>query len=223
MKVNAESEALEAPAAGKRRAARQRRRTQEERSAATRGALLRAAVDIISERGWMRATTRSVAARAGVTRGALQHYFESREELLKAVTGEIFVQLHARLDTKALSSQPLDKRVELLLQHYCDVYSSPLFRAVLSASLDPSSGVDQYMRDGIVQQQEMMDRTWRAVFADIDAPDFELRPLRRLVMSAIRGYAVQSLWGRDLLRDTDSALLRDLVLTQLERIKMAAR
>jgi AcrR family transcriptional regulator len=220
MKVNAESDALDA---GQRPTAPHRRRTQEERSAATRGALLRAAVDIISERGWMSATTRLVAARAGVTRGALQHYFESREDLLKAVAAEIFVQLHARLDTEALSLQPLEKRVELLLQHYCGVYASPLFRAVLNAGLDPSSGVDQYMREGVTQQQEMIDRTWREVFADIDAPDFELRPLRRLVMSAIRGYAVQSLWGQDLLRSTDFALLRDLVLTQLKRINPAPR
>jgi len=198
---------------------REPRRTQEQRSAATRGALLRAAIEIIAEVGWMSATTRSVAARAGVTRGALQHYFDSREDLLQAVAGEIFVQLHSRLDTKALGLQPLEKRVDLLLRHYYGVYSSRLFRAVLSASLDPSSGVDQYMRDGIVQQQEMIDRTWREVFADIDASDSELRPLRRLVMSAIRGYAVQSLWGRGGLWSNDAPVLAELVLARLAGIK----
>lgn len=201
---------------------RERRRTQEERSAATRGSLLRAAIEIIAESGWMSATTRAVAARAGVTRGALQHYFDSREELLKAVAGEIFVQLHSRLDTKALSAQPLQRRVDLLLQHYYDVYSSPLFRAVLSASLDPSSGVDQYMRHGIVQQQAMIDRTWREVFADLDAPDSELRPLRRLVMSAIRGYAVQNLWGRGGLWHNDAPVMRDVVVARLATIKVAS-
>ncbi|MPZ56037.1 MAG: TetR family transcriptional regulator [Rhizobiales bacterium] len=196
------------------------RRTQKERSAATRGSLMRAAVEVIGEFGWMSATTRLVAARAGVTRGALQHYFESRDDLLKAVAGEMFVQLHARLDTAALSAEPLDKRVDFLIQHYYDVYTSSLFRAVLSASLDPTSGASEHMRAGIERHQEMIDQTWRSLFRDLELPDVELRPLRRLVMSAIRGYAVQqSLWRRGTLWRTDAVLLRDMVVARLDRTR----
>lgn len=56
----------------------------QERSAATRLALLDAAVACIAERGFAAATTSEVAARAGVSRGAQLHHFPSRAALMAA-------------------------------------------------------------------------------------------------------------------------------------------
>src|SRR5712675_230963 len=58
------------------------RRTQAERRAATRTALLDAAIDCLVAEGYANTTTRRIAERAGLTPGALQHHFVSKAELL---------------------------------------------------------------------------------------------------------------------------------------------
>lgn len=59
-----------------------KRRTQAERTAATRAALLEATVECLVESGYASVTTREIADRAGVTRGAQAHHFSSRAELV---------------------------------------------------------------------------------------------------------------------------------------------
>jgi AcrR family transcriptional regulator len=61
------------------------RRTQAERTAATTGALLAAARARFAADGYVAATLNAIAADAGVTKGALYHHFEGKEELFAAV------------------------------------------------------------------------------------------------------------------------------------------
>jgi AcrR family transcriptional regulator len=51
----------------------------------TRAALIRAAAEIIGEKGWDRASLEEVASRAGMTRGAIYGNFKHREDLFLAV------------------------------------------------------------------------------------------------------------------------------------------
>ena len=61
------------------------RRTQAERRAATRQALIDAARALFAERGFAGVGREEIVRRAGVTRGAMYHYFASKEELFQAV------------------------------------------------------------------------------------------------------------------------------------------
>jgi AcrR family transcriptional regulator len=58
------------------------REPKQERSAATREKLLEAAIATLAKRGYADTTTSTIAEEAGVTRGAIQHHFASREQLL---------------------------------------------------------------------------------------------------------------------------------------------
>src|SRR3954451_13223803 len=74
-------------------------RSQEERTSATRARLIEAALDLLLSKGYAAATTVDIAARAGLTRGALAHHFDSKdmlvveavEHLLTTTTQEIRV------------------------------------------------------------------------------------------------------------------------------------
>lgn len=59
-----------------------RRRTQAERTARTRAALLEATIACLIETGYAGTTTKDIAARAGVTRGAQAHHFTSKADLV---------------------------------------------------------------------------------------------------------------------------------------------
>ena len=61
------------------------RRTQAERRAATRQSLIDAARALFAERGFAGVGREEIVQRAGVTRGAMYHYFASKEELFQAV------------------------------------------------------------------------------------------------------------------------------------------
>jgi len=61
---------------------------QRERRARTRSAVLRAAGRVFAERGFHGATLDDVVAEAGVSKGALYHYFRSKQELFLALLEE---------------------------------------------------------------------------------------------------------------------------------------
>ena len=65
------------------------RRTQAQRRAATRQALIDSARALFAERGFAGVGREEIVARAGVTRGAMYHYFPSKEELFRSVYEEV--------------------------------------------------------------------------------------------------------------------------------------
>jgi AcrR family transcriptional regulator len=76
------------------------RRRQQDRSAATRTALLAAARQLFTERGYAAVPAEEIVAAAGLTRGALQHHFGGKPELLRAV----FEQLEAETTGQVASA-----------------------------------------------------------------------------------------------------------------------
>jgi AcrR family transcriptional regulator len=159
---------------------------------------------------------RAIALRAGVSRGALQHHFPSREDLLLAVVGEeIMADLNQRLDIARMARLPLEARVEQLLAHYYRVYASPIFKAVLSAAVDPTPNFATRLEAVLSQSQSMINRTWREVFIDIAIEDERLSSVRRIVMGALRGYALRERLGEQGNWPTDRQVLARMLLEQL--------
>jgi AcrR family transcriptional regulator len=64
-------------------------RLQQARADETRLALLRAARELFTENGYAHTSTEQVVERAGVTRGALYHHFDSKQALFEAVFIEL--------------------------------------------------------------------------------------------------------------------------------------
>lgn len=62
-----------------------RRRPKGDKRERTRAALIKAASEVIGEKGWDRTSLEEVAARAGMTRGAIYGNFKHREDLFLAV------------------------------------------------------------------------------------------------------------------------------------------
>src|SRR5690349_17893437 len=73
------------------------RRTQAERRAVTQAKLLDAAVACLTDRGYAATSVVDVQQRAGVSRGALQHYWPSRAALVVDAVKALFDSMAARL------------------------------------------------------------------------------------------------------------------------------
>src|SRR5690349_23327127 len=97
----------------------------QDRSRATRQRLLEAAVACLAEHGWAGSTVAVVAERAGVSRGAAQHHFPTREDLFTAA-----VEYVAEERSAALRAVPDQDRAAVVAA-LVDLYTGPLFRAAL--------------------------------------------------------------------------------------------
>lgn len=98
---------------------------------ATRLALLRATVDCLTEHGWAGLTTRRIAATSGVTRGALQHHFGSKGELVAAAILWLVEEALADLQGE-LAALPDDAdRLGAVLDVTWRAHQGPLFDATV--------------------------------------------------------------------------------------------
>ncbi|MFD9909264.1 TetR/AcrR family transcriptional regulator [Streptomyces sp. NPDC059063] len=117
------------------------RSPKQDRSRATRQRLLEAAVACLAERGWAGSTVSVVAERAGVSRGAAQHHFPTREDLFTAAVEYVAEQRSAAL-RGLFPGGPGDR--EAVVAALVDLYTGPLFRAALhlwvAASHEPQLG-----------------------------------------------------------------------------------
>src|SRR5260370_22224170 len=196
---------------------RAHRKTQEERSTATRGALIRAAIDLITACGYSATTTSLVAGRAGVSRGALQHHFKSRDELIFAVMEQLRDKLNFRIDPGTLINRPLEDRIDALVEHYRAMCLGDEYRAALNLwiGINRDSALFRELRKQMRGGQEGTAEDWQAIFHDVKIDPVTLRSIRRIVMGSIRGYELRERvdaagdWARD------SNVLKEMFLHQL--------
>lgn len=116
------------------------RRTQAERRAETRTRLLVAARDAFAERGYQGASLDLISERAGCTKGALYHHFESKEGLLLALLDQQFAErlAQARAPTGGRPSErlPFDRVFSLLfLEFVCAAARDPKLRRRLATRM----------------------------------------------------------------------------------------
>ncbi len=75
----------------------------------TRDRILAAATDLFSERSFDGATTREIAARAGVTQPLLNYHFRSKEELWRAAVDSLFDLLNQTMNERAAGLRGVDE------------------------------------------------------------------------------------------------------------------
>ncbi|MHC5262931.1 TetR/AcrR family transcriptional regulator [Streptomyces sp. UC4497] len=110
----------------------------QDRSRVTRQRLLESAVACLAAHGWAGSTVSVVAEHAGVSRGAAQHHFPTREDLFTAAVEYVAEERSTAL--RGLRPQGRAEAVAALV----DLYTGPLFRAALhlwvAASNEPQLG-----------------------------------------------------------------------------------
>ncbi|MFE7133598.1 TetR/AcrR family transcriptional regulator [Streptomyces sp. NPDC057638] len=73
--------------------------------------LLSAATRLFAERGYDRTSVQEIVEAAGVTKGALYHYFGSKEDLLHEVYARVLRVQQERLDAFADADEPVQTRL----------------------------------------------------------------------------------------------------------------
>jgi AcrR family transcriptional regulator len=179
-------------------ASKRKRRTQRERRAATRAALLDAAIECLVEEGYAKTTTGRIAERAGVSPGAVQYHFNSKAQLLGETVGHLRAKVASEMFTFAqgLRTPSIRKRQEQLLDRMWRIYRGPLFVALLELGM--GARTDPELRKRIVGAHDEMTRL-NETGAAIMYPEFADRPeLAQLIatgQATMRGLALAGLAG----------------------------
>lgn len=98
-----------------------------ERRARTRTAIIRAAIDVIAEKGEDAATTQDFMEKAGVSRGTFYNTFDAKKGVLTAVADHLMDSLNAQIIRESEDIENADERLAWILH-----------RVLEGASRDPN-------------------------------------------------------------------------------------
>ncbi|WP_369216206.1 TetR/AcrR family transcriptional regulator [Streptomyces flavofungini] len=178
------------------------RSPKQDRSRATRQRLLEAAVSCLAEHGWAGSTVSVVAERAGVSRGAAQHHFPTREDLFTAA-----VEYVAEQRSTALRALPAQDRASVVAA-LVDLYTGPLFRAALhlwvAASNEPQLG------GRVTELESRVGRETHRIAVELLGADESVPGVRETIQGLLdmaRGLGLANLL-------TDDGARRERVVTQ---------
>lgn len=174
------------------------RLTQEERSSRTRAKLIAATVECVRELGYANVTTTAIAKRAGVSRGAMQHQFATRSELLFAVIDEVVEQLQQPLATSPGAKASLEERVGLIVDRYWSVFSTGRLQTIVDIWLGARSDPEMFSRIGAHMRAifKARDLYWHKFFADLDIPKDRLSIAHELTTATARGLVLRKMFDQ---------------------------
>ena len=174
---------------------------QQERSRTTRRRLIEAAVECLGELGWNGTTVMVIAQRAGVSRGAAQHHFPAREDLVTAAVeylGEVQIaELHRHVADLPPGQSRLGPVVDMLL----NLYAGPMFRAALQLWVVAST--DDSVRATLVPLEQRVGREAHRAALELLGVDESHPGVRELVQSTLdlaRGLGLANLLTDDTAR-----------------------
>ena len=168
------------------------RRTQAERSAATRAELIEATIALLLEQGLANCSLAAVAKRAGLTTGAVQHQFQTKARLMRAVIAKRLFAAESSVSTKQLSALALEDRCRALVELQWSIYRQPQYLAIWEIILGAKT--DQDIQREISTWQESATRAHESVIqtilADCDLTDSKIRSLQYFLNAHLRGLAM---------------------------------
>jgi AcrR family transcriptional regulator len=163
----------------------------QDRSRETRRRLLETTIRSLARHGWETSTVAFIAAEAGISRGAVQHHFRTREALILAALESMFEERAALLDALPDPSGSGPDRVHAVVTGLVDAIGGELFRAALQvwtvAAADPE------LRSAVVPLERHFARGVhrRAVrLLRVDDSDPAVRGLIQATLDLARGLAL---------------------------------
>ncbi|MFI6462727.1 TetR/AcrR family transcriptional regulator [Streptomyces sp. NPDC050528] len=171
------------------------RRPKQDRSRATRQRLLEAAVSCLAEHGWAGSTVSVVAERAGVSRGAAQHHFPTREDLFTAAVEYVAEERSTAL--RALFPEgAADRRA--VIEALVDLYTGPLFRAALHLWVAASN--EDQLRPRVTELEAKVGRETHRIAVELLSADESQQGVRETVQGLLdmaRGLGLANLLTDD--------------------------
>lgn len=180
----------------------------------TRRRVLDAAVASILELGYYQASSNEIARRAGVTWGAIQHQFGTREGLLLEVLNERWGRLTSDLATAEVTGTTLEDRLTCVLDVLAAHYGRPehlvQLQIVLDLTRDPQTSAET--REAVAAHGRALNDAWQPLFAQALGPAARFDALVTYAFLTLRGYLQGRVIASSITEMTDDARQRELLV-----------
>jgi AcrR family transcriptional regulator len=172
------------------------RRTQEQRRRETQEAVLEAAMTVLIEDGYEKFTTTRVAKTAGISRGAQENYFRTKNELVVAATRYALTraaeQARALASRNARSSDP----IEAFLANSKSFCFSPTYLALMEmvtvARRNPELAK---VNTPVVREfRNILDTIWIDALCEAGYERGSVESFVKMTHYLLRGMAFASVW-----------------------------
>lgn len=159
------------------------REPQQERSRVTHQRLLETTIECLAQRGWSGTTVGVVAKQAGVSRGAIQHHFPTREDLITSALEFIFDQRMAEVRAAAAVIPEGEERVEAVVVRLVDYFTGTLFKAALQVWT--AAAADPALKERVVPLELRFGRTVHQIAIELLGADDSDPDTHRLVQATL--------------------------------------
>jgi AcrR family transcriptional regulator len=174
------------------------REPQQDRSRATRQRLIEAAIECLAELGYAGSTVAVVAERAGVSRGAAQHHFPTREDLFAAAVEHV-----TEVRTNWIREHSADlpegrERTRAVVDLVVRMYTGQVFRAAVHLWVAATS--DEQLRELVVPLEAHVGREAHKLAVEllgVDEAQPGVRETVQATMDLARGLGLANLLTDD--------------------------
>ena len=169
---------------------------QAQKSKNTREKILGAAISLIKEGGYAAASASRIAERAGITWGAAQHHFGSKEDILESVMTISHERFLASVSAPHLRQGTLADRVDAFVDCMWEHYQDDVYLAgleILLAGRESNSGMATFD----LRAKEHL-KTLHEIFHDSDLTDEQLQEALIFVHCLLTGLTIEKVLEKEL-------------------------
>jgi AcrR family transcriptional regulator len=176
--------------------------------------MLDAVVECILENGYYEASSNAIARQAGVTWGAIQHQFGTRQALLLAVLEDRWHRLTDRIEATEVSGETLEERLAWVMGALEEHYGTPEYLVFTQIMLDliQSPASSEATKQAVAAHGRNLTRVWRPLFAEALGEASRDDELVRYAFLAIRGYLSANTMASRLVAQRRDGPIRELLL-----------
>jgi AcrR family transcriptional regulator len=164
-----------------------KKRTQKERTESTREALIAAARQLFTERGYEQVGTEEIVRTAGVTRGALYHHYGDKASLLEAVYNRIEAESTARVARIVLGSDlhsPLEA-MKAGIEAFLEECEKPELRQIALHDAPAVLGWERWREIGAANGLGLIEASLAAAIEAEEIRPVPVKPTAHLLMGAL--------------------------------------
>jgi AcrR family transcriptional regulator len=169
------------------------RRSQQQRSSETRAKVIQAATECVAALGVKGATMSAIAARAGVTWGAMQHQFGDKDSILDAVLEQCLTDLEAQFAKLPASEPRPTQRLHAFVLRSSRLLDGPSYPAFVEIQLARGRSGDATDDSWAEYAASTLERVWVGVFGDLDISRRKLMAAQRFFFVVMSGIAAESM------------------------------
>lgn len=174
-------------------------RTQEERTSATRARLVEATLDLLLSKGYAGTTTVDIAARAGLTRGALAHHYAGKDELVVEAFDRHLTIVTEEIRTYATLVRDGSLSLDDFIDRVWTIFSGRFFMLTLEEVT--AARHNDFLRVRLVARtrdfHDSLDAIWRQFFDETGLNPLEIEVMLNATLCLLRGMGVQTVLRDD--------------------------